>query len=387
MKIQRILLFILLLFSPIFSYAETNNKNYFISQNFYQNFKDNLKKYGISYSVDITYMPQINFSHNNVVPQQFMISPNMNLNIFSNKQYGVLDLQFSYSIVNYWSKQAQILQNNLNAITNINDSINTDKQFSQLLLSYTLANNMNCLSLNIGQYSLYSIDGTFPIYNQQTTFINYSLSQNATATYPTASLGAYLQFAPTNELLMQIGFQDANNIDGERIEFNNLNSNKYTTYAYIYWNPTFKNNLAGQYTLLAYNQPSTEKQSGNSKGLSFSFSQYLGNIFNIFGRINGSTGNITTIKQSYVVGFGFKNLFKRNINDYLGFAFTTNKLNERAIDTPLTHRYENIIEAQYVIGLGNYITITPDIQYIINPALDVDKNSAFVYSLRLGVSI
>lgn len=45
MKIQRILLFILLLFSPIFSYAETNNKNHFISQNFYQNFKDNLKKY------------------------------------------------------------------------------------------------------------------------------------------------------------------------------------------------------------------------------------------------------------------------------------------------------------------------------------------------------
>ena len=181
--------------------------------------------------------------------------------------------------------------------------------------------------------------------------------------------------------------QDANNIDGERIEFNNLNSNKYTTYAYIYWNSTFKNNWAGQYTLLAYNQPSTEKQSGNSKGVSFSFSQYLGNIFNIFGRINGSSGNITTIKQSYVVGFGFKNLFKRNINDYLGFAFTTNKLNERAIDTPLTHRYENIIEAQYVIGLGNYITITPDIQYIINPALDIEEDSAFVYSLRLGVSI
>ena len=88
-----------------------------------------------------------------------------------------------------------------------------------------------------------------------------------------------------------------------------------------------------------------------------------------------------------VVGFGFKNLFKRNINDYLGFAFTTNKLNERAIDTPLTHRDENISEAQYVIGLGNYITITPDIQYIINPALDIEEDSAFVYSLRLGVSI
>lgn len=65
---------------------------------------------------------------------------------------------------------------------------------------------MNWLSVNVGQYSLYFIDGTSQDYNQQTGFIRYSLSQNGSATYPVASFGAYLQFTPTSEWMMQVGF-------------------------------------------------------------------------------------------------------------------------------------------------------------------------------------
>ena len=316
-----------------------------------------------------------------------MFSPNIDWNIFSNEKYGNIDIQFSYSIINYWGEQASTLQNRLNSITGINDYINTEKQFYELLLSYTLPGEMDWLSINIGQYSLCLIDGTFQDYNQQTGFISYALSQNGSATYPTASLGAYLQFTPNDELLIQAGFQNANNMAGSVLGYKDFNKEKYTSYIFTSWSPIFKNNWMGQYMILLYNQPSINNQYSESNGYSFSFSQFFGNVFNIFGRINGASGNIANIKKSYVAGLGFKNPFNRNENDYLGIAVSFNEINKKVIEKTPIHKYENVIEAQYIIGIGDYITIIPDIQYIINPALNANRNSAFVYSLTFGLSI
>lgn len=379
MKIKKIVV-LFLLFSSL-SNAEENNKYS------YQTFKKRLEDYGFSYSIDLTYMPQRGSPNGSKTPQQFMFSPSIDWNIFSNEKYGNIDIQFSYSTINYWGEQASTLQNRLNSITGINDYINTEKQFYELLLSYTLPGEMDWLSINIGQYSLCLIDGTFQDYNQQTGFISYALSQNGSATYPTASLGAYLQFTPNDELLIQAGFQNANNMAGSVLGYKDFNKEKYTSYIFTSWSPIFKNNWMGQYMVLLYNQPSINNQYSESNGYSFSFSQFFGNVFNIFGRINGASGNIANIKKSYVAGLGFKNPFNRNENDYLGIAVSFNEINKKVIEKTPIHKYENVIEAQYIIGIGDYITIIPDIQYIINPALNANRNSAFVYSLTFGLFI
>ena len=80
-------------------------------------------------------------------------------------------------------------------------------------------------------------------------------------------------------------------------------------------------------------------------------------------------------------------IFNRNENDYLGIAVSFNEINKKVIEKTPIRKYENVIEAQYIIGIGDYITIIPDIQYIINPALNANRNSAFVYSLTFGLSI
>lgn len=234
MKIKKIVV-LFLLFSSL-SNAEENNKYS------YQTFKKKLEDYGFSYSIDLTYMPQRGSPNGSKTPQQFMFSPSIDWNIFSNEKYGNIDIQFSYSTINYWGEQASTLQNRLNSITGINDYINTEKQFYELLLSYILPGEMDWLSINIGQYSLCLIDGTFQDYNQQTGFISYALSQNGSATYPTASLGAYLQFTPNDELLIQAGFQNANNMAGSVLGYKDFNKEKYTSYIFTSWSPIFKNN-------------------------------------------------------------------------------------------------------------------------------------------------
>ena len=354
----------------------------------YQTFKNELEnQYNTSYTFDLTYMPQRGTPGSHKTSQQVIWSPYLSITPLKDTFLGTGQLQFTYTGIQYWGEQAEKLQNKIDVGSGINDYTSKEHQFSQLTYTHTLPDDMKWLSITVGQYSLYFIDGTAQDFNQQTGFISYSLSQNGSASYPTASLGAYLQITPNEQWMMQVGFQDANNVSGSRLRFKSLDDGEYTSYMYLSWNPSFFNTWKGQYMILSYDQPSTKNQPGDSKGWSFSFSQYFGETFNIFGRINGSSGNVVPIKKSIVAGFGFTDPFKRNPNDYLGLAFSTNSMSKQALGQSSIHKYENVFEAQYVIGLGKHFTITPDIQFFINPALDTSQSTATVFSLRLGMVI
>ncbi len=364
--------------------ARLNNRKKFKQDDFYQEFKNYLeKKYNLEYSIDLTYTPQRISPQDGQTSHQFIFAPNVNWTAFSNKDYGKLELEFAYGIIQYWGTEASKLSNQAGIISGINDTLSNANQFLQLLASYSLPHNMDWLNINIGQYSLYFIDGVAQNSNQQASFINGSLSQNASASYGVASLGAYLEITPTPEWLIQVGFQDANNIDGDNLEFNNLKDGKFANFAFISWLPNFYGKMKGQYNILTYNQPSTDNQTSDSSGWSFSFSQYFNKTFNIFGRVNGSTGNVTNIDKSYSLGFGFSNPFNRNQNDYAGISTSLNKANKNVVGSS---GYESVIEAQYVYGIDKYITISPDLQFIINPVSNTEnKNFEFVYGIRIGV--
>ena len=259
---------------------ETHSK-YKDDEDWYQTFKNELEKqYNTSYSFDLTYMPQRGAPNGSKTANQLIWSPYLSITPFQNTFLGSGQIQFSYTGVQYWGEDAQTIQNRINVGSGINDYLEKEHQFSQLLYTHTLPGKMDWLSISVGQYSLYFIDGTPQTFNQQTGFISYSLSQNASASYPSASFGAYLQFAPSSEWMMQVGFQDANNISGSRINFSTLGDGEYTSYMYLSWNPTFMKTWKGQYMFLTYDQPSTTKQPGDSQGWSFSFSQYFGKVFN-----------------------------------------------------------------------------------------------------------
>ncbi len=357
-------------------------------EDWYQEFKNALaNQYNTEYTFDLSYMPQRGAPNGSKTAQQVVWAPYLSITPFKDTFMGSGQIQFSYTGVQYWSEEGQKLQNRINVGTGINDYTESEHQFSQLLYTHTMPGSMNWLSVSVGQYSLYFIDGTPQDYNQQTGFISYSLSQNGSASYPSASFGAYLQFTPNSEWMMQLGFQDANNISGSRINFKTLDDGEYTTYMYVSWNPTFLKTWAGQYMFLTYNQPSTTKQPGDSQGWSFSFSQYFGETFNIFGRINGSSGNVVPIRKSIVAGVGFKDPFKRNSNDYIGVGLGFNSMSKEVLGQSAVHKYENVIEAQYAIGITKYFTVTPDIQFFMNPALDTDQSTATVISLRFGLMI
>ncbi len=348
----------------------------------YTSFKNNLQKdYGIDFSFDISYMGQRGAPSGKNSSMQTIYYPSLTWNIFNN-HYGSGTLNMAYNSVKYGGISAEKLGNRLGTVTDINDYNAPSYSFDELYFDYQLNGDFNWLTLALGQFPLYNFDGSAYNSNQQVNFINYALSQNASSTYPTASLGAYIQLTPGNEFSFAFGGQDATNITGSSIKTNNLNEEHYTSFASFTYSPTFSQLGSGQYSILLYNQPGVKQQPETTNGWSLNFSQNIGEKFNIFARINGVSGHTADINQSYVLGAVYNNPLDRNPLDQIGLAFAYNKIDEDAVGSKLTHNSEKIIETYWAWGISKWMTITPDIQFYIDPAENPKSDYATVFTLR-----
>ena len=136
----------------------------------------------------------------------------------------------------------------------------------------------------------------------------------------------------------------------------------------------------GQYSILLYNQPGVALQPENSNGWSVNLAQNLGKKWSVFARFNGST-HVEPIKQSYVIGGVYNNPLNRNPLDQIGLATAFNKLN-KTVNGPGTRSFETVFEGYWAWGISNFITITPDVQFYLNPGLDTNNKTATVASIR-----
>ena len=347
----------------------------------YADFKNRLsKEYNFDYSIDVSYMPQHGAPNGKRASQQILIYPTFSWTNFKN-EYGTGTLTAAYNIARYGGAQASKVGSNIGVATAINDYDSPSNSFDELLYTYQLGGSWDWLTVGLGQFPMYNFDGSAYVSNQQVNFINESLSQNGSSTYPTASMGAYVQIAPNDEWTLAFGGQDATNIDGQSLK-THFGEEHYTTFASLSYTPTIKNLGAGQYSVLFYNQPWVDQQKETTNGWSLNFSQNLGDKWAVFARVNGVSGNQATIDQSWVLGTVYNNPLDRNPLDQIGLAVAYNKINEKAVGSKLNHDAETVLEAYWAWGLSKWMTITPDIQYYINPAENPKSDNAAVFSLR-----
>ena len=136
---------------------------------------------------------------------------------------------------------------------------------------------------------------------------------------------------------------------------------------------------------MVYNQPWVKEQQQTTNGWSLNLSQDFGEKLSLFARINGVSGNIADFKNSYVIGGVYNNPLDRNPLDQIGLAAAYNKINKKAAGTDTKHDYETVLEAYWAWGISKWMTLTPDIQFYINPALNTKSDYASVYTLRATV--
>ena len=367
----------------IFSFASAAHAEASL-ENDYNNFKNKLSNdYNITYDLDYSLMLQHASPSGKYNAVQSYLAPSISWTTFDNR-YGTGTLNASYYSIFYGNHNAQDIQNRTGMATSINDFVENEQEFAALYYTYQLPHKYNWLTFGVGQYSLYNFDGTDYDSNQQVNFINYSLSQNGSATYADAGLGAYMQATPGNWSFVA-GMQDATNISAQSINFDGLHKAHYATFGQIGYNPHIANLGNGQYSIMFYNQPAVNEQPQTTNGWSINMQQNISEKVALLGRINGATGSVINIKNSYVGGFVVNNPLNRNTLDQIGMAYAYNDINEKATGEPLAESGEHVIEAYWAWGISKWATITPDIQFYVHPALNHKSDYGTAASLRLSV--
>lgn len=339
------------------------------------------KNYGFDYSFDVSFMPQRGTPSGQYTAFQTYLYPNFTWTHFDN-EYGKGSLNFAYTAIYYGNHNANDIEKRMRSATDINDYNEKATEFNEFYYSYTLGGNFNWLTLNLGQYPIYMFDGSDYNANQQVNFVNYALSQNPSSSYSSGSLGGFIEIAPTDKWHFAFGAQDAENVNSTAIRINGLSEKHFTTFGYGSWNPT--NKLGDAFlSVLLYHQPSVKEQPETSKGWSVNISQNIGENFNIFGRINANSGHFETIRQSFSGGLVWLDPMKRNPLDQIGVAYAYNKIDSKALDNDLAHKHEHIIETYWAFGFSKWMTLTPDVQFYIHPALNQKSDYGTALSLRL----
>ena len=338
------------------------------------------KNYGVSYGIDASLIPQRGAPSGKYNAVQLYLYPYLSWTTHKN-EYGTGSLNAAYTIIRYGNHNASDVGNRMGVVDEINDYSTNANEFNELYYSYQFGGKLDWLTLAIGQFPIYNFDGSPYNSNQQVNFINYALSQNASSTYPTAGVGAYVQIAPNSDWSFAFGAQDASNVDAVSVRINDLNDEHFTTFGQIQYAPTNKLGEA-EFSVLLYNQPAVKLQPQTTNGWSINLSQNIGENWNVFGRVNGVSGHMDTIEQSWSAGIVRLNPLGRNELDQIGIAYAYNKINEEAVGEALSHDAEQVIEAYWAIGISKWATITPDVQFYINPALNQKSDYGTAVSLR-----
>ena len=348
----------------------------------YSGFKKKIKqKTGLSWSMPVSYLQQWGMPDGGWTAGKILATPGLDWKLFDSSTFGAGSLQVSYSWVQYpWRQTAADIADNLGIITPINDYPG-DGEDSRTQLTYTHAFPGNKQLLSIGQYPFSNFDGNQYLSDQQHNFNNYLFAQNGSSTYPIAGLGANAQVNVTTTVQLAGGFQNATDMTGADLTIKGFGEQNLAWFGYTQWTPKFPGLGAAQYSFTYYDVPAVAQQPSGSTGWSFSAAQNLNDTWAVFGRANGIWGYQTPIAASYAIGGAMNNPLGRSKIDQIGLAIGYAEAAEPATNPPGTED-EMVVEAYWNWEFFGGLLLTPDVQYISNPASDTGRSSAWALSLR-----
>jgi len=337
------------------------------------------KDHGLSWTMDVSWLQQWGARGGGSPAAQWLAIPQFNWVLFDSKDIGAGSVQLVYNAARYGTAQdATAIQERLDLVTPINDYAHRQDIFPQL--SYTHAFPGTSLIVGVGQFPIYNFDDSDYLNNQQRNFNNYILSQNGSATYPQGGVGAWAQIDAAPTVQLAGGFQNATNVGAQTLSAKGIGQYGVAWFGYAQWTPAFAGKGSAQYSLLYYQAPSVPAQP-RTRGWSLNAVQNLDDTWAVFGRANRAYEFVTPIRASYAIGVAMNNPLGRSVGDQVALAFGYSDVAPPPVNPPGT-RNEKILEAYWNWSVTKVLLVTPDVQYIIDPALSPTRNRAWIWSLR-----
>ena len=117
-------------------------------------------------------------------------------------------------------------------------------------------------------------------------------------------------------------------------------------------------------------------------GMSFSATHYFENHLNPFIRGGFANDGGTLLQKSLTAGLGYQ---PKAGGHLLGVAIGWGEPNETTFSEGLDNQFT--AEIFYRLQVSKHFEITPDLQYLINPALNPDESSIFVWGVRGRINL
>jgi hypothetical protein len=347
----------------------------------HREFKKKLRRdYGLQYSMPVSIIPQWGTPKGGPGVVQLTYTPNITWSPFTNTAIGSGVFTFLIQQTQFWTKANSASQQaRLGLITPPNGQTTNLREYNQLMYTHTFPDGWSWLYITLGQYTFSAYDSSQYAGNDQTNFISYALSQNATQTYPNGALGAYAQAAtPDQQFTFAGGVQGATNVNANALSTPGFSAGKHAYFIAGEWAPKLLG--GGAYSLLGYSQPSVPQQPSDTTtlGVSFSGAEYRSGLFL---RVNGASGTATPIETSVAWGGIRNNPFSRNKLDQVGLGIFWDKTNLKAVAQPARNA-EWGAELYYNYAIFKALWVTPDIQLYLDPALHPRAGPAAVFTVR-----
>ena len=342
----------------------------------YADFKSRMDdEHGLTWTFSLSYRQRWISPEEISSAAQTLFWPTLNWDIFDSDTYGSGSFQFFYYGERVGGSTVKLSRASRNFSLEVPDYQN---RFSQITYTHTLPGNK--LALSVGQYSFFNLDSNEFMADQQQNFVNNIFSANASGTYPTTGVGAYLQFNATKTLQFLAGGQSVNQENPSARPAGGFTHGPTAWLGYVQWTPGFKGLGDAQYSLTVYQAPPTSEHA-QSKGWSINAVQHVNDQWAVFGRLNASSDDDGGSKRSGGAGIALNNPLGRDEADQIGIAYGRVEQTKPVYAQSLRYG-QNTLEAYWNWSILDGLLLTPDVQYIRNPVFAPGFASAWILSLR-----
>jgi len=262
---------------------------------------------------------------------------------------------------------------------------------------------------------LYDLNSEFCVTENAVTFINPSFGigydiaqsgQNGPSIFPVTSLGVRVAVHPTESSYLQSVLLDAVPGDPERVTGTHviLGGNdgalSVTEAGYTFGNASqLRIALGGWFYTNAWTNQFDETDAASyansggyaiAEGLVYAAENTLGTTVAVFGRYGIADGRINRFDAAYCTGVTVKNLLQQDDNAGVAFTAVHNgsmfMKASRASGSSFASS-EFVIEMLYRFQPLSWLTLQPDVQYVIAPDSNADARNVLVAGMRTQIGL
>ena len=218
----------------------------------------------------------------------------------------------------------------------------------------------------------------YAMMNPLTHFINLAFSTNPTIAAPNQGLGAAAGAMLTEHLYVQGGFADANGQPTTAGFDTFFDDAEYFSYAeFGLTSSQDRIYLDNIHLTLWHTDARQVAGTPEGHGVSFTAQRFVGDKWLPFFRFGYADGDAALMQTTFSTGLG---LHRENL-DVVGLGFSWGSPAEGALGDQFTS------EAFYRFQLTQFLAVTPDVQLIVDPALNPDEDVLAFFGVRLRAAL